>query len=113
MGTVSRRATPEHPCRSVHRDDRARNGVVRDHHRGIGHQDRHRGARRGDRAAQAGRSPGVEVVLNSYSYRSTVAVMNGQHLIGVSAEVRQAASVQLGHRVRVTVTVAAPTPSGR
>ncbi|MEP7113919.1 MAG: YdeI/OmpD-associated family protein [Ilumatobacteraceae bacterium] len=55
---------------------------------------------------QAGQRPGVEVQVNGYQYRSTVAVMSGQHLIGVSAEVRKAASLQLGDAVHVTLTLA-------
>ncbi len=55
----------------------------------------------------AGQRPGVEVELNGYRYRTTVGVMSGRHLVGVSADVRTAASVQLGDAVRVTLTLAA------
>ena len=38
----------------------------------------------------AGKRPAVVVDVNGYEYRSTVAVMAGQHLIGLSAAVRAA-----------------------
>jgi uncharacterized protein YdeI (YjbR/CyaY-like superfamily) len=48
----------------------------------------------------------VHVDLNGYSYRSTVAVMGGAYLVGVSAAVRSATGLDAGHDVRVTLTVA-------
>jgi hypothetical protein len=54
----------------------------------------------------AGRRPPVHVDLNGYSYRSTVAVMGGAYLVGVSAAVRSATGLDAGHDVRVTLTVA-------
>ena len=54
----------------------------------------------------AGRRPPVHVELNGYSYRSTVAVMGGSHLVGVSASVREAAGVAAGDAVSVTLRVA-------
>ena len=54
----------------------------------------------------AGRRPAVHVELDGYRYRSTVAVMGGQHLIGVSAAVREATGLQAGDPVRVVLTVA-------
>jgi hypothetical protein len=54
----------------------------------------------------AGRRPAVHVDLNGYSYRSTVAVMGGAHLVGVNAAVREATGLGAGDPVRVTLTVA-------
>jgi len=54
----------------------------------------------------AGRRPPVEVDLNGYVYRSAVAVMGGQHLVGVNADVRAATGLTAGDAVRVTLTVA-------
>ena len=56
---------------------------------------------------QGGRRPAVHVTLNGYEYRSTVAVMDGRYLIGVSAEVRQATGLQAGDPISVALTVAA------
>src|SRR5690242_2193384 len=50
----------------------------------------------------AGKRPAVQVDLNGYCYRSTVAVMSGQYMVGVSAAVRQATGLQAGDSVRVT-----------
>jgi hypothetical protein len=41
------------------------------------------------------------VTLNGYTYRSTVAVMGGVYMIGVSADVRGAAGVKGGDRLDV------------
>lgn len=54
----------------------------------------------------AGRRPPVLVVVNGYEYRSTVAVMGGQHLISVSSAVRAATGLAAGDAIRVTLTVA-------
>jgi hypothetical protein len=45
--------------------------------------------------------PPVKVTINGHSFRSTVAVMNGKFMVGVSAENRQAASVAAGDKVNV------------
>ena len=47
--------------------------------------------------------PLVRVTIKKYTYRSAVAVMGGKFMIGVSAENRQAASVQGGEEVDVTI----------
>lgn len=44
----------------------------------------------------AGRRPAVRVTLNGHTYRTSVAVMGGEYLVGVSAEVRAAAGVAAG-----------------
>jgi hypothetical protein len=54
----------------------------------------------------AGRRPPVLVDLDGYQYRSTVAVMGGQCMIGVSAAVRAATGLGPGDPVAVTLAVA-------
>ena len=54
----------------------------------------------------AGRRPPVLVDVNGYEYRSTVAVMGGQYLVGVSAAVRAATGLMGGDPIRVSLTVA-------
>ena len=54
----------------------------------------------------AGRRPPVTVDLGGYAYRSTVAVLGGRYLVGVSAAVRQATGLGAGDPVRVTLTLA-------
>ncbi len=56
--------------------------------------------------------PAVNVDLNGYSYRSTVAVMGGVHMIGVNAAVRTATGLAAGDAARVTLRVAT-SPRGR
>jgi hypothetical protein len=53
-----------------------------------------------------GKRPPVLVTINGYEYRSTVAVMGGQHLIGVSAAVRAATGLKGGDPISVTLKVA-------
>ena len=53
-----------------------------------------------------GKRPPVLVTVNGYEYRSTVAVMGGQHLIGVSAAVRAATGLRGGDPISVTLKVA-------
>jgi hypothetical protein len=45
--------------------------------------------------------PPVRVTINGYTYRSTVAVMGGRFMIGVSNENRKAAGVAAGDTVNV------------
>ena len=47
--------------------------------------------------------PPVRVTLNGYTYRTTVAMMGGQPLFGVSADVRAKAGVAGGDEVDVTI----------
>lgn len=54
----------------------------------------------------AGKRPAVVVDVNGYAYRSTVAVMGGLYLIGLSAAVRAATGLAGGDPIRVTLTVA-------
>ena len=44
----------------------------------------------------AGRRPPVAVTVNGYDYRSTVAVMGGRYMIGISAAIRQATGLKGG-----------------
>jgi hypothetical protein len=54
----------------------------------------------------AGRRPPVLVDVNGHRYRSTVAVMGGRYMIGISAAVRAATGLSGGDPIRVTLTVA-------
>jgi len=49
----------------------------------------------------AGKRPPVTVTINGYTYRNTVAVMQGRYMIGVSAEHRGPAGVSGGEEVDV------------
>jgi Bacteriocin-protection, YdeI or OmpD-Associated/Domain of unknown function (DUF1905) len=49
----------------------------------------------------AGKRPPVRVTINGYTYRSTVAVMGGKFMVGVSAVVREHAHVAGGDDVDV------------
>lgn len=51
----------------------------------------------------AGKRPPVTVTLNGFTYRSTVAVMGGVYMIGLSAERRAAAGVAGGDVVDVDI----------
>lgn len=53
----------------------------------------------------AGKRPKVIVKLKSYSYRSSIAVMSGDFMIPVSAEVRANSGVTAGERVDVEVSL--------
>ena len=53
-----------------------------------------------------GKRPPVLVTVNGYEYRSTVAVMGGQYLIGVSAAIRAATGLRGGDAISVTLKVA-------
>jgi len=51
----------------------------------------------------AGRRPPVRVTINGFPYRSTVAVMGGAFMVGVSAENRAGARVAGGDEVDVDI----------
>ena len=53
-----------------------------------------------------GKRPPVLVDVNGYEYRSTVAVMGGRYMIGLSAAVRAATGLKGGDPIRVTLHVA-------
>jgi hypothetical protein len=52
-------------------------------------------------ALAAGKRPKVLVTINGYTYRSSIAVMGGTYMVGVSAENRAAAGVKGGDEVDV------------
>jgi hypothetical protein len=49
------------------------------------------------------KKPAVKVSIGSYTYRSTVAVMGGEFMLPLSLEHREAAGVQGGDKVEVTI----------
>ena len=57
-------------------------------------------------ALGAGSRPPVHVEVNGHGYRSSVAVMGGQHMVAVSAAVRAATGLSAGDPLRVTLTLA-------
>jgi antitoxin component of MazEF toxin-antitoxin module len=54
----------------------------------------------------AGRRPAVVVNVNGYEYRSTVGVMGGRHMIGISAAVRKDTGLTAGDAIHVALTLA-------
>lgn len=57
-------------------------------------------------ALGAGKRPPVLVNLNGYEYRTTVGVMHGIYMVGISAAVRGATGLKGGDPIAVTLTVA-------
>ena len=53
----------------------------------------------------AGKAPKVAVTINGFTYRSSVATVNGEPMIGVSDTVRQASGVAGGDTVDVEVVL--------
>lgn len=51
----------------------------------------------------AGKKPPIKVTINGFTYRSTVAVMGGNFMVGVNAENREGAKVKGGDRIDVTI----------
>jgi hypothetical protein len=56
-------------------------------------------------ALAAGKKPAVTVTLNGYTYRTTIATMDGLYRIPVSAEVREAAGVKAGDDISVELAL--------
>ena len=56
-------------------------------------------------ALGAGRKPPVNVTVNGYSYRSTVAVMGGRYMISFSSDKRAATGIQGGDPITVDLEV--------
>jgi hypothetical protein len=54
-------------------------------------------------ALGAGKRPPISVTIKGYTYRSTVAVMGGVYMVGVSAENRAGAGVKGGDEVDVDI----------
>ncbi len=52
-------------------------------------------------ALGSGKRPPVRVTINGYSYRSTVAVLGGRFMLGVSADVRAGAGVAAGDDLEI------------
>jgi len=52
---------------------------------------------------KAGKKPPVKVTINGFTYRSTVAVMGGNYMVGVSAENRAGANVNGGDKIEVNI----------
>ena len=52
-------------------------------------------------ALGGGKRPPVRVTINGYTYRSSIAVLNGVFMLGVSAQVREQAGVNAGEQVDV------------
>jgi len=52
-------------------------------------------------ALGSSKRPPIRVTINGYTYRSTIAVLGGEFMLGVSADVRQAAGVAGGDQVDV------------
>lgn len=50
-----------------------------------------------------GKRPPVTVTINGYSYRNTVAVMDGAFMVGVSAEHRAGAGIKGGDEIDVDI----------
>src|SRR5579864_5169125 len=51
----------------------------------------------------AGKKPPVRVTINGFTYRSTIAVMGGDYMVGVNAENREGAKVKGGDQIEVTI----------
>ena len=54
-------------------------------------------------ALGSGKRPAVKVTINGYTYRSSVAVLGGRYMVGVSAEHRAGAGVAGGDEVDVDI----------
>jgi len=54
-------------------------------------------------ALGSGKRPAVTVTINGFTYRSTIAVMGGEYMVGVSAENRAGANVAGGDMVDVDI----------
>lgn len=51
----------------------------------------------------AGKKPAIKVTINNFTYRSTVAVMGGVFMVGVSSENRVGANIKGGDKINVTI----------
>lgn len=51
----------------------------------------------------AGKKPPVKVTINGHTYRSSIAVMGGVYMVGVSAAVREQTGVAGGDEIEVTL----------
>lgn len=51
----------------------------------------------------AGKKPPVKVVVNGYAYRSTVATVSGDFMVGFSADHRAASGIKGGDKIEVAI----------
>jgi hypothetical protein len=51
----------------------------------------------------AGKKPPIKVTINGFTYRSTVAVMGGDYMVGVNAENRIGAKIKGGDKIEVAI----------
>ncbi|MEP7241796.1 MAG: YdeI/OmpD-associated family protein, partial [Devosia sp.] len=56
-------------------------------------------------ALGGGKKPAVAVTVNGFAYRSTIASMGGQSLIGFSSDKRAATGIKGGDKIEVTLTL--------
>ncbi len=49
--------------------------------------------------------PPVSITINGHSWRSRIAIMNGQHLVGISAANRDAAGISAGETIELDLTL--------
>ena len=56
-------------------------------------------------ALGSGKKPPVRVTINGFTYRSSVAVMGGRYMVGISADNRAATGVAGGDEVDVDIVV--------
>jgi hypothetical protein len=56
-------------------------------------------------ALGGGRRPLVAVTINGHTYRSAVAVMGGKYMLGINADVREAAHVAAGDKIVVELAL--------
>jgi hypothetical protein len=54
-------------------------------------------------ALGSGKKPAVRVTINGYTYRSSVATLDGKFMVGVSADTREKAGVAGGDEVEVDI----------
>ena len=84
-------------------DGRTRDAIPNDDPAGRQDRDRHPRAGRGRRGARQGKRPPVKITINGFTYRSTIAVMGGDYMVGVSAENRAGAGSPGGDEVDVDI----------
>ncbi len=54
-------------------------------------------------ALGAGKKPPVKMTVNGYAYRSTVATINGDYMVGFSADHRAASGIKGGDPIEVSI----------
>ena len=54
-------------------------------------------------ALGAGKRPKVAVTINGFTYRSSIAVMGGKYLVGISADVRAQTGIVAGDEIEVQI----------